>query len=186
MEKRTCSEDTCTDPVDGRGLCRRHYNYAYIRGILPPRQLRPGVHSLSNLDRAAQTADCTICGKGVAVEICERPAPWKHGRYKINCQAAYRWSKRSQRLRDKYRLSAGDYDRMYAAQNGCCAICGGAEQTLSVDHDHVTGTVRGLLCRDCNLALGWLRDSAAVAMKAAQYLSASPMTWRPVSATGPS
>lgn len=61
-----------------------------------------------------------------------------------------------------------DYDAMLAAQGGVCAICGRAEMrvskhgtpfTLPVDHDHATGKVRGLLCSNCNAALGLVGDS---------------------------
>jgi hypothetical protein len=48
-----------------------------------------------------------------------------------------------------------EYARMLAAQGGGCAICGATPKTrrLHVDHDHKTGTVRGLLCHRCNRAL---------------------------------
>jgi len=42
--------------------------------------------------------------------------------------------------------------------------------TLSIDHDHITGKVRGLFCRDCNTGLGMFKDSSALLQKAAQYL----------------
>jgi hypothetical protein len=44
------------------------------------------------------------------------------------------------------------------SQNNCCKICGRAEygqKRLAIDHDHVTGKVRGLLCASCNTKLGW-------------------------------
>lgn len=52
-------------------------------------------------------------------------------------------------------VSDDDYHRMLAAQGGGCAICGATPKTrrLDVDHDHLTGKVRGLLCHRCNRAL---------------------------------
>ena len=51
-----------------------------------------------------------------------------------------------------------DYDRLYQAQQGKCAICdrhqSNLKLTLSVDHNHTTGIVRGLLCKGCNYFLG--------------------------------
>lgn len=64
-------------------------------------------------------------------------------------------------VRRKYGLEPGEYDKMLAAQYGRCAICGNKPVTirLAVDHDHVTGKVRGLLCKRCNRALGlWEGD----------------------------
>jgi hypothetical protein len=84
-------------------------------------------------------------------------------------------------LKDKYGITLEDFERMAIAQDGACAIClrdpsefeghkNLSHKVLHVDHDHVTGKVRGLLCFFCNTAIGMLRDDAAVAMRAADYL----------------
>jgi hypothetical protein len=73
----------------------------------------------------------------------------------------------------KYGLTPEKFEAMVAAQNGVCAICAEECSTgdaLSVDHDHVTGAVRALLCRKCNSAIGMLRDSVELAAKALGYL----------------
>ncbi len=69
---------------------------------------------------------------------------------------------------------------MLKAQGSVCAICGSKETTvnakndkiqkLSVDHDHATGKVRGLLCTACNKALGLLSDDLDKILKAHEYL----------------
>ena len=71
---------------------------------------------------------------------------------------------RDHRLKYVYALPSGEYDRMFAAQGGVCARCGKPETTivkktgkvriLSVDHCHVTGEIRKLLCHACNPRLG--------------------------------
>lgn len=84
---------------------------------------------------------------------------------------------RPYQLRKKYGITPEDYEAMLRAQNGVCAICGvsgGASargtNTFSVDHDHVSGAVRGLLCNTCNRALGLFKDNVAVLESAIQYL----------------
>jgi hypothetical protein len=77
-------------------------------------------------------------------------------------------------LRRKYGLAVEEYDAMVAAQDGRCAICGeipsGSRSVLDVDHDHATGTVRGLLCHGCNKATGFLHDNPELLQKAINYL----------------
>ncbi len=74
--------------------------------------------------------------------------------------------KRELHLRRKYDISLEEYDQMLELQGGKCALCpattpGGKHnnENWCVDHDHVTGKVRELLCNDCNLVLGIIKDS---------------------------
>jgi hypothetical protein len=68
-----------------------------------------------------------------------------------------------------------DYEALLAAQGGVCALCGKPPKTrrLSVDHDHKTGTVRGLLCFRCNRALPHY-VSAEWLLRAARYVGDWP------------
>jgi hypothetical protein len=78
----------------------------------------------------------------------------------------------------RYGISLDEYTRLFAAQNGVCAICGQAEKvqrnkklwSLAVDHAHTTKQIRGLLCSRCNTAVGLLQDSVQNALKVAEYL----------------
>lgn len=78
------------------------------------------------------------------------------------------------RLR-RYRLGYGEFHALLAAQNGKCAICarnggGWGGSDLKIDHCHTTGLVRGLLCGNCNTAIGRFGDDPVRLQKAAQYL----------------
>jgi hypothetical protein len=75
----------------------------------------------------------------------------------------------------RYGISPAEYDALLAKQGGACAICRRrAKGRLCVDHCHVTGMVRGLLCHECNGALGWLKDDQASLVAALAYLGALP------------
>jgi len=76
-------------------------------------------------------------------------------------------------LKRLYGITLEDYVEMFDNQNGVCAICFQeckTKNSLSVDHDHITGKVRGLLCNACNRAIGMLGDNAENLRRAADYL----------------
>ena len=82
-------------------------------------------------------------------------------------------SDRKSYLKRKYGMTLDDYERMFAAQECVCAICGKPrpeERTLHVDHDHESGAIRGLLCFRCNNALGDFEEQYELFQKAADYL----------------
>jgi hypothetical protein len=80
------------------------------------------------------------------------------------------------KLEKKYGITLEIYAEMYRAQNGLCAICGNGPSKgswhgkLGVDHCHDTGAIRGLLCDDCNVGIGRLKDDPERLRKALQYL----------------
>ncbi|WP_243470004.1 endonuclease VII domain-containing protein [Klenkia marina] len=76
---------------------------------------------------------------------------------------------RTYHLKRRYGISAADAEVMLREQGGVCAICRTA-QAAHVDHDHVTGVVRELLCFNCNGGLGQFRDDPAVLLAAVAYL----------------
>lgn len=88
---------------------------------------------------------------------------------------------RARALKYLYNLSLLEYDQRVIDQNGLCAICklppkarkvrsGGVANVLCVDHNHVTGKVRELLCADCNLLIGQLEKNRELVTYALQYL----------------
>jgi hypothetical protein len=72
----------------------------------------------------------------------------------------------------RYRMSLADFDALLARQGGVCATCK-KRRPLGVDHCHVTGKVRGLLCMNCNLGLGHFNDDPDRMRAAAAYVEAS-------------
>lgn len=72
----------------------------------------------------------------------------------------------------EYGMSRSEFDARMLAQNNCCSLCGTAFSSapLTVDHDHITGEIRSLLCQKCNSMLGLSGDNPAVLRRAAEYL----------------
>lgn len=73
-----------------------------------------------------------------------------------------------------YGINNETFNKMFNDQNGQCAICKRHQselpKTLSVDHDHNTGKVRGLLCDRCNRAIGFMKDDPNLLVSAAEYI----------------
>lgn len=91
---------------------------------------------------------------------------------------------RSNDLKKTYGITVDDFERMLEEQDGVCAICEQPEKTLNrftqaprnlaVDHCHVSGAVRGLLCTNCNTLVGASKDRIDILLKAVQYLERQP------------
>jgi hypothetical protein len=72
----------------------------------------------------------------------------------------------------QYGITLEEYNRLFILQNGKCAICSvSQDKSLDVDHCHKTNKVRGLLCRKCNLGIGFMQDNPEICKKASEYLS---------------
>ena len=114
-----------------------------------------------------------------------RQATYNSSPKRKSSKAAYRktdagrlsscWS----RIKYRYGITKADYDVMFKAQGGCCAICGKeprdntGNMRLVVDHCHTTGKIRGLLCKLCNCSIGFLNDDVNLVFKAYTYLAAN-------------
>lgn len=111
-------------------------------------------------------------GRASECRECRRSASHKYLGSARRSRAKEGWNARQYRYRlKKYGLTVCQYARMRIEQNDQCAICGEMDsRSLSVDHCHETGRVRGLLCSPCNLALGCMRDDPARLTAAIGYL----------------
>jgi hypothetical protein len=140
-----------------------------------------------------ETKECKACGESKPLSqynklhisadgLAYKCRPCSKAEYK-----SYRKSKseeemhlldRERNLRKSFGIGLSDYEAMLEKQKGVCAICKeeettvrqGRVQSLSVDHCHETGKIRGLLCNSCNRALGKFKDSIEHLMAAASYL----------------
>jgi hypothetical protein len=82
-------------------------------------------------------------------------------------------------IKNKYGITLDQYNQMLEAQNGVCAICENREfesengkiRVLSIDHNHLTGKNRGLLCGKCNRMIGLSNDDNNVLISAINYLN---------------
>jgi RecJ-like exonuclease len=81
---------------------------------------------------------------------------------------------RNWNLKRKYKINVNEYNKMLEQQNFSCLICKKHEsefkKVLSIDHDHKTGKIRGLLCQFCNTGLGFFRDNINLLESAIGYL----------------
>lgn len=71
-----------------------------------------------------------------------------------------------------YGITPKEYNDICQSQNMVCAICGSpSRRRLCVDHNHNTGEIRGLLCDNCNRAIGLLKEDISILEKACSYLA---------------
>jgi hypothetical protein len=83
-------------------------------------------------------------------------------------------NRRSRHYKNRYGITLLQYNEMFDNQNGKCAICDVSQEKqskrLSVDHCHMTGKIRKLLCDGCNKGLGHFKDKPELLLKAIEYL----------------
>jgi hypothetical protein len=112
-------------------------------------------------------------GKGYRCKPCDSDARQKWAEDNPIREKA---SRRGRLLKYKYGITLAEYTKMLEDQSRSCAICGCLENSsrvhgsLAVDHCHSTGSVRGLLCNQCNRAIGMLNDDVDLLRSALKYL----------------
>jgi len=91
-------------------------------------------------------------------------------RWRRNNSTRYLNSLRWAKYKRLYGITFGEFQDMVEQQHGRCKICHEATK-LYTDHDHQTGKVRGLLCMNCNSAIGLLKEKPLLLMRAVLYLA---------------
>jgi hypothetical protein len=131
-----------------------------------------------NLRAIGIRCKCKVCCK-------KESADWRinnrneYNTYAVEWRAKNKVRQHAASIKHHYKLSIEEYNRMLAAQNCQCKICGKEHNPevnrgrLYVDHCHDSKAVRGLLCSKCNVALGALNDDIDLLSKAIVYLKAS-------------
>lgn len=126
---------------------------------------------------------CTKCKRDLDL-CCFRVQSGRRGlaRVCIDCDKEYtssHYRKHTNRAKEDanmryYGLLEEDYKNLLLAQDGKCAICKCILTNVTVDHDHETDAIRGLLCNECNLGLGNFKDNLSILESAMKYLASAP------------
>ena len=123
-------------------------------------------------------ADCHPDRPYLAKGLCDQCYKLKYyednREHLLNLAKEYQERRREQSLKRLYNLTIEQYDEILESQGNGCAVCGKTPEEngrrLNVDHNHKTGEVRGLLCRTCNLLLGYAKDNIITLSRAIEYL----------------
>ena len=162
-----CSVADCSAPAYCKTLCASHYKK--LRKYGDPLYVKSApTHKV-----------CRACNLEQPVEnfYTTQYAPGKTTRRSV-CASCYVPIHGGPARERRFGLYPGQYEEMFADQDGRCAICGQPETrkvkgkliSLAVDHDHETGQVRGLLCNMHNRMLGFAGDDVEILRVAVRYL----------------
>ena len=120
---------------------------------------------------------CDYECRSIAYSLYPELMPW----YKGGIASDIKKYKRAWHLLKNYGLTIEDYNKILGDQNNKCPICDEKLKVIgindvrkpNIDHCHVTGKVRGILCHRCNKALGLLRDDIQIIERALNYIRKS-------------
>ena len=130
---------------------------------------------------------CVKCEEFKSLE--EFYIQWGRSEYRVTSsnvckECSNRYSKehhkkrgKNQRLQKTFGITLKEYQQMLEQQNGVCAICDNppGNKSLGVDHNHITGKIRSLLCVQCNTALGLVKEDIKILHKMICYLQESDL-----------
>lgn len=174
-----CNFPTCDRPaVSSDNLCNGHAMQRRDGKDLRP--LDPNIakpHGTAHIRDEVGRKHCVRCGEWKDPGRDFYPASNTGDGVTVYCRSCDRWKK----LLRKYGITETTYMELLERQGGGCAVCDAlppGDELLHVDHDHACcpgiitcgNCIRGLLCMLCNLAVGYLRDSAEYADRMALYL----------------
>lgn len=179
MMLKECSLEGCNSKAYVGGYCSLHYQRIRL-GIsldLPKRERRP------NREDGAKW--CNQCRRYLEIKCFSRSSRTRDG-LRAGCKECCNKkhkditseSRRKYGLKKLYGMTPEDYEEILNQQNRVCFLCFEEETRvtsngttkLSVDHNHITGKVRGLLCHRCNVALGFVQENPDLIKRMISYL----------------
>lgn len=148
------------------------------------------MHTVTNVSTLTKMGHCSICGP-VRAKF-RKATPYQKARWScmnVERSANDRYSRsykgivyeHSRRLKKGEAIPdiSGFTNILQLSQEAInCACCGRlktSQKNLSLDHNHITGEVRGFICQNCNLGLGHFQDSSDILRKAIKYLENPPL-----------
>lgn len=140
----------------------------YGREVRPPRDV-PAGHRYCPDCQVVKPLDDFPRNRADSTGYASYCKPCHNARTRATKQRLY-GGYREYHLRRRYGIGQKEFDELLAAQGGVCGICG-TERPEHVDHDHLTGYVRGVLCFNCNGGLGHFRDDRTLLNQAIAYLN---------------
>lgn len=186
---RTCEVEDCQQPFLAKGCCKTHYRR--LRRFGDP-LAGPLPHHMRDTPEGRVCRGCNVrkpltdfapnaANRLGRTTMC-RPC---HKLYVKDLVAGHTPERREQSLalaaqstaRSHFGISRDEFAALFPDGVGVCSVCGSTKRTpgrrrLSIDHDHVTGAVRGILCHPCNSALGLCGDDPARLRALADYVEA--------------
>lgn len=147
----------------------------YYRGDAPPAEKQCGQCSrtlpISQFYGNSQgyiASYCSTCAASKAKDWRLKNRELVRQRYDRNYYRGYVYKKR-------YGITLEEYNSLMKQQNQCCAICHVpfsliSSKNIHLDHSHSSGVVRGILCNDCNLAIGRAKDDTKILRSMIEYL----------------
>ncbi|GGZ61347.1 endonuclease VII domain-containing protein [Streptomyces bluensis] len=140
------------------------------------RQLAKGRNVRPRVETPEGHKFCRSCGEIKPHSEWHRNATASDG-LSTSCKTCRAGKGRAGHLKRQYGMTEAERDEMIASQMGLCVICLKAP-AAHVDHCHSTGRVRGVLCFNCNSAIGKWGDDPDAARRVAAYLEGT--TWKPI------
>ncbi len=153
--------------LDGEEVTTARMAWFYVNGYWPDNRIR-----FKNKDKSDCRYDNLTLFNGIGGDR-ETNAIYMRDHRRAHPEL---W--RNTHLMRNFGISLAEYAEKAAEQDNKCAICnqpetqmrGGKVKALAVDHNHTTGAVRGLLCVDCNQAIGKMKEDRNILLAAVKYL----------------